>query len=170
MLLPAIIDIEASGFGAGSYPIEIGWIEQSGKAHCHLIRPFEHWTHWDKSAERLHGISRVTLSSAGKAPEFVAEALNASLVGKTVYSDAWSHDMCWLGCLFDAAGIVQRFRIESLLTMLSEQEKDSWSAVLEEVRKKEKLTRHRASSDARVIQKCFGAIVENRARPNQLTG
>ena len=35
--LPTILDIEASGFGPGSYPIEIGFVTGAGKAWCSLI-------------------------------------------------------------------------------------------------------------------------------------
>lgn len=170
MQLPAVIDIEASGFGAGSYPIEAGWVEADGKAHCYLIKPFEHWIHWDEQAQSLHGITRALLNSKGKAPKEVCLKLNASLQGRVVYSDAWSHDMCWLGRLFEEAEVRQAFRMESILTLLNEEEKNHWSAMLDQVRKVETMTRHRASADARVIQKCFRAIKTQDPRHNQLTG
>jgi len=36
---PSIKDIEASGFGAGAYPIEVGYMTHHGKRRCSLITP-----------------------------------------------------------------------------------------------------------------------------------
>jgi hypothetical protein len=44
MSLPTIIDIEASGLGKGSYPIEVGFISGKGETGCTLIKPLAHWT------------------------------------------------------------------------------------------------------------------------------
>ena len=43
-LAPAVLDVEASGFGRSSYPIEIGVVFPDGHAYCTLIRPESHWT------------------------------------------------------------------------------------------------------------------------------
>ena len=59
--LPCVIDIEASGFGRRSYPIEVGYVLPDGRAVCMLIRPAVEWEHWDESAARTHGITRATL-------------------------------------------------------------------------------------------------------------
>ena len=53
---PSIIDVEASGFGAKSYPIEIGVVRHDGAKWCKLIRPFDHWVHWDDEAEALQDL------------------------------------------------------------------------------------------------------------------
>jgi hypothetical protein len=34
-----VIDVEASGFGRGSYPIEVGFVLPDGEAVCTLVRP-----------------------------------------------------------------------------------------------------------------------------------
>ncbi len=47
MSLPTIIDIEASGFGRGSYPIEVGFITADGKTGCSLIKPEAQWKSWN---------------------------------------------------------------------------------------------------------------------------
>ena len=69
MTLPVIIDIEASGFGRGSYPIEIGYYQPDGQSFCSLIRPDPAWTHWDDSAEQVHGIARPLLDIDGQRRE-----------------------------------------------------------------------------------------------------
>src|SRR3954468_2528729 len=79
--LPCVIDIEASGFGRGSYPIEIGFVLPDGTAYCTLIVPDESWTHWDGDAERIHGISRALLQRHGRSASEVANELNQRLAG-----------------------------------------------------------------------------------------
>ena len=46
---PLIIDVEASGFGSKSYPIEIGVALNDGQRFCTLILPAPNWTHWDNN-------------------------------------------------------------------------------------------------------------------------
>ena len=65
MTVPIILDIEASGFGSGSYPIEIGFSGRHGEGWCSLIRPEAEWTHWDLDAARVHGIPREVLIERG---------------------------------------------------------------------------------------------------------
>ncbi|MDB5851379.1 MAG: hypothetical protein JWP29_5131, partial [Rhodoferax sp.] len=68
LLLPAptVLDVEASGFGRHSYPIEVGYVLPDGKTYCTLIRPEPTWTHWDPEAEHLHHISRETVLAMGR--------------------------------------------------------------------------------------------------------
>ncbi len=80
----AVLDIEASGFGRGSYPIEVGFVDAQGGAFCSLIRPEPDWLHWDASAEALHGISREALQRHGRPPAWVADQLNQRLAGQVV--------------------------------------------------------------------------------------
>lgn len=158
MHLPCVIDIEASGFGSGSYPIEIGFVTSAGTAHCTLVRPTQNWTYWNKEAEQLHGISRQLLEQKGKTVTLVASWLNDLLQGMTVYSDGWANDMCWLGKLFDEAGVIQQFRIESILMLLNEQEKECWTPVHNEVIGRCQRKRHRASLDAKNIQQTYKSV------------
>lgn len=149
---PAIIDIEASGFGANSYPIEIGLALSDGSGYCSLIRPQNEWDHWDSAASRIHGISRETLATHGKVAATVAEELNRLLRGQTVYSDAWANDLSWVALLFEAADRLQGFRVESLRALMSDAQAACWDRVRAQVTHDLKLTRHRASSDARILQ------------------
>ncbi|MEJ1297937.1 MAG: hypothetical protein RNU03_05225 [Candidatus Sedimenticola sp. (ex Thyasira tokunagai)] len=153
--LPPVIDIEASGFGASSYPIEIGVILPDRSACCYIIKPRKEWTFWSTEAELVHGISREQLQQHGSAPETVAIALNNQLKGQTIYTDAWGHDSSWLGKLYNAAGVSQEFRLESIRYLMSEQQTKSWHETKEQVLRELNLPRHRASSDALVIQETF---------------
>ena len=92
MDVPAIIDLEASGFGRGSYPIEVGVSLADGTIHSALIKPPEHWSHWSEDAEAIHGITRDYLQEHGKTPRDVAMELNELLSGQVLFSDAWSFD------------------------------------------------------------------------------
>ena len=152
------IDVEASGFGSGSYPIEIGVALADGRGKCTLIRPEEHWTHWSQDAEKLHQISRETLLIKGRSPLNAAMLLNEWLDGKTVYSDAWGNDSCWVAMLFEQAGLHQRFKIDSVVSLMSASQMDRWHEVKQDVAERMKLGRHRASADALVLQKTLEAM------------
>ena len=148
----AILDIEASGFGRGSYPIEIGVAAADGRLFCGLVRPEPDWLHWDVAAEGLHGITRELLQRHGHPAAWMAAQLNELLGGQTVYCDGWGQDYPWLSRLFDAAGVQPAFRLDDLRGLLSESDAQRWRGVTDAVRARQQLTRHRASSDARVLQ------------------
>lgn len=150
--LPIVIDVEASGFGAGSYPIEIGLVMGDGRAHCCLVRPETDWTHWEARAEAVHGLDRDTLVRVGRPVQEVAHWLNGLLRGHTAYSDAWGHDYTWLSRLFEAAHSSPTFRLEALSGLLAEPELMIWHAAREAVEAGLGERRHRASVDARVLQ------------------
>ncbi|MEE8616289.1 MAG: hypothetical protein V3T11_13880, partial [Roseateles sp.] len=57
-----------------------------------------------------------------------------------------------------AAGLLPSFRLEDLRRLLSEDEAQRWRAVTEAVRRRQALTRHRASSDARVLQLALAEV------------
>ena len=153
--LPVVIDIEASGFGQGSYPIEVGLALQDGSTHCFLIQPLSHWSHWSQEAEDIHGIAHDTLLRHGKPARWVAEQLNRLLAGQTAYTDAWGNDNSWLGRLYEEVGLGQRYRLETIRRLLSETQAAAWSETREALRWRLKARRHRASSDALVLQRTY---------------
>jgi hypothetical protein len=152
MTVPIIIDFEASGFGQGSYPIEVGFSGRHGEGWCSLIRPEEDWTHWDNNAANMHKIPREVLVERGNTALFVAEQLNFFLSGRTVYTDGWGQDYVWMARLFDAAGLTARFKLVDLFEIIDESQQAQWHSTKEEVVKELCVARHRASSDARVLQ------------------
>ncbi|MDH4052370.1 MAG: hypothetical protein OEU93_12420 [Rubrivivax sp.] len=157
--MPCTLDIEASGFGRDSYPIEVGFVRDDGFSLCTLIRPQPDWTHWDASAAGLHGISRDTLQRHGRPVAEVARALNEALAGCTVYCDGWAHDYPWLGRLFDAADAVPAFRLESAACLLPGGALDALGAACLRARAELGVQRHRASVDARVLQRALRSLV-----------
>lgn len=152
MSLPTVLDVEASGFGRNSYPIEIGFVLPDGHTFCTLIRPLDHWTHWDAQAALTHHIPRTLLETRGQSVVEVAQKLNRDLRGMTVYSDGWVNDYSWLGALFDAADMTPSFRLENLRVLLTEAEAEQWHVIKEQIGAERGANRHRASADARLLQ------------------
>jgi hypothetical protein len=155
LLPPCVLDIEASGFGRHSYPIEVGYVMPDGRAACMLVRPMAGWTHWDPAAEKVHGIGRGTLVAHGQAARDVALALNHDLTGHTVYCDGWAHDYPWLAALFDAAELRAAFRLESVSALLDEARLERLDEARHRALTEMGLTRHRASNDARALQRAL---------------
>jgi hypothetical protein len=159
--VPAVIDLEASGFGSLSYPIEIGFALPNGRLECTLVRPEKGWTHWDDAAYQVHGISRELLLAFGKPAEQVALWLNKHLQGMTVYSDAWGHDYAWLATLFDAANLAPSFKLDHLASIMPECEAARWNQVHNEIELELGLKRHRASNDALMLQRTWLRLMES---------
>ncbi len=152
---PFIIDVEASGFGSSSYPIEIGLALEKEKRYCSLITPVSNWTHWDKKAEKTHQVTREVLMRHGKPAIEVAMELNAILEQATVFSDGWGVDKPWITRLFASTGIRCLFSVSPLERILSEHQMNIWHETKERIIKKLRLTRHRASADAFIIQETY---------------
>lgn len=163
---PCVLDIEASGFGQGSYPIEIGWVLPDGRARCTLVLPAPHWQHWDEQAAALHGIGRDKLLSHGRSAQQVARMLNEDLAGQTVYCDGWAHDYSWLGALFDAADLVPRFRLETVSRLLEEPQLQALGMARAQALRELGLQRHRASNDARALQRALLHVRQQGRRPS----
>jgi hypothetical protein len=159
---PAVLDIEASGFGRRSYPIEVGCILPDGQTFCTLIRPEPDWVHWDPEAEKLHHISRELAETVGRSALDVAQLLNTHLRGQTVYSDGWANDFTWIGALFEAVDMSPYFKLENLRSLLNEDEAARWHAVKAQVAQELGEQRHRASSDARVLQRTLQRLMAQR--------
>jgi len=162
-VLPCVLDIEASGFGRGSYPIEIGFVLPDGSAYCTLIVPDEAWTHWDDGAERIHGISRAVLRRHGRTAAEVAAELNHRLAGRSVYCDNWAHDYAWLARLFESAAVEPTFRLRHLRELMDEQAAERFDDARRVVSRHLQLRRHRASSDARVLQLSLARVWQDDA-------
>jgi hypothetical protein len=152
---PYIIDVEASGFGSASYPIEIGLALEQGERFCTLIRPPDQWAHWDERAQAVHGISREVLFSHGLGVVEVASELNRRLENKFVFSDAWAVDNAWVIKLFAAARMEQAFSLWTLESVMREPQIEIWLETRDAVAAELRIERHRASNDALIIQETF---------------
>jgi hypothetical protein len=162
--IPIIIDVEASGFGAGSYPIEVGIAMPEGSDYCRLIRPEPGWTRWDEDTEKVHGITREILHNHGIPVTEVAAQLNEILENKVVYSDGWGYDQTWLSLLFHHAGAQLRFQLEPLTAIMSDHQMRMWERTKWGVIREFNLKRHRASSDAKILQLTYLRSLEIKLR------
>lgn len=130
------MDIEASGFGPQSYPIEIAWSNEDGDIQRYLINPstIPEWTHWNPASEQIHGIERQRLERNGWNPAYVANRLYEDLQGKIVYTDAPVFDQQWVEQLFTALHQPPPFQCqhidELLLTTLRKPHDAVWEVML----------------------------------------
>ncbi len=152
---PSIIDIESSGFGPDSYPIEIGVALSRGQRYSTLVQPVESWDYWDPKAESIHGLSRENLQNYGKPIRQIAEELNALLGTETVYSDGWVVDAPWVDKLFYFAFLARSFRVSPLENVLTEEQMAIWHTTKDEIVSANQIRRHRASTDAMLIQETY---------------
>jgi len=152
---PTIIDVEASGFGPQSYPIEVGVVRHDGERYCRLIKPFDDWDFWEISAEKVHGITRLHLMQHGISGADMCFELNQFLGKHTAYSDGWVVDSPWLNTLYERAGIEMSFHISSLEMILNENQMNLWHGTQDKVIHQLQLKRHRASNDALIIKQTF---------------
>lgn len=122
------LDVEASGLGVKTYPIQVGWANMGLQAWDHLIRPTEKWLtrfDWQIEAEEIHGLDQADLDRYGHDPRSVALAVNNALADRYVVSDAQSFDQAWLDVLYLAADVTPSFRLyswEDLILKLSNDE------------------------------------------------
>lgn len=89
--------------------------------------------------------------------------MNQRLHGSVAYCDGWAHDYPWLARLYDAAELTPSFRLEHLLSLLDEDQARRFDALKRQVIAESGLQRHRASTDARMLQ-----LALRRLRPASL--
>lgn len=118
------LDLEASGLGPLSYPIEVAWKSTAGQSDSFLINPdsVPGWDFWDEYAEELHNLCLSELREEGISAVAACERLNKQLQGQDVLSDAWEFDSFWLSRLFEAAEQTMAFRLIGLPALLSPEE------------------------------------------------
>ena len=152
---PIIIDVEASGFGGTSYPIEVGVALDDDTTYCSLILPAPEWNHWDADAEKVHRIAREVLRTHGKPLREVASSLNALVAGRTAYTDGWVVDKPWLTTLFHEARVPMTFRVSALEMILTPQQMERWHETKDRLLAEATRDRHRASFDAWIVQETY---------------
>lgn len=116
----AVLDLEASALGEGSYPIEVGVVLVEGatqplRTWSTLIRPTQTWLNdglWSPASARIHGLSQEMVKQQGHAVEHVCDWLNSLLQSTAIVAtDAPGYDQDWLDTLFRAAGREQLFTL-----------------------------------------------------------
>ena len=159
----AFVDVEASGLGPYSWPIEVGWAIGAEPPRSVLVRPAEGWSMqaWEKSAEALHRIPPDRLLAEGRDALDVALGLNAALGACTVYSDAPDYDSFWLFRLYDAAGVRPNYRLADLADLLTPLWRGAPDALVREATVRAPHT-HRAAADVAHLQAMHAIALERR--------
>ncbi len=160
----AFIDLEASGLGPKSWPIEVGWGFHGWPPRSLLIKPAEAWSleAWEKSAEELHQISPDKLIREGTPPLEVALVLNAAFANAEVFSDAPSFDGFWLYRLYEAAGVRANFKLHNLASLISSLTDVTPEELTEKASQKAPHT-HRAEQDVRHMQALYQLALDEAA-------
>ena len=158
----AFIDLEASGLGPQSWPIEVGWAIGDARPQSQLIQPDVTWREesWEPSAEALHQISIGKLKKNGSKPPDLCNLLNDKLTGHKVYSDAPDWDAFWLSRLFQAAKVRQKFSLHSMADLINPMIQGREEAVLAQADSLAP-TRHRAAEDVVYLQTLYRLAREN---------
>jgi hypothetical protein len=125
----AFADIEASGLMEGGFPVEIAWRMRESKGSV-LVKPCDTWDleAWDPDAERIHGLDRDHLISAGTSVSDVAAVLNELFSSKMVYTDSPEQDAVWFDMIHAAADVPRRYRVISISRILAKMGFDAESA------------------------------------------
>lgn len=140
-----VLDFEASGITKDDtgYPIEVGYTNGHIQRE-YLIKPLDHWTHWDWYAEKfVHKIEREWLEFKGISPVLVCNFMNEDLYGKTVYCNGGKHDKAWCNKLFNDCGIERKFNLVHYQVLRPYQE--GYDGLTEEL---DRYVEHRALPDA----------------------
>ena len=157
---PCFIDFEASSLDLiCSYPIEVGVCLPGGVTQSWLIKPAPLWRDWSEEAAKVHGISRDLLEQKGHNVIDVARALNRVIPERAI-CDALTHDSFWLYQLFKAAKAPVRFELESIASILSNQQINSWAITRRRIIMETGLLTHRAGNDARILHETWKRIVK----------
>lgn len=158
----AFIDLEASGLGSKSWPVEVAWGFVDGPPRSLLIRPDAAWPDeaWDKGAEALHGLTRVALRREGSDVREVCRTLNRALGRAEVYSDAPDWDAFWLIRLFSAGGVRQEFSILDYARLIGELA-GTRTGELQERAGRLAPRRHRAAADVAHLQTLYRLAAES---------
>ncbi|XQW86272.1 hypothetical protein ACOYR1_05970 [Thalassotalea piscium] len=158
-----MLDIEASGLGHESYPIEVAYVSSTGDRNSYLIKSTDEWINdglWCSDAESsIHKISQDMLAQHGIPPFVVANSLNEALSGKLVLCNDLDYDGVWLTQLFKAANVGVMFSltdIRYLYEYLGESKthnfKQSYDAIVPS-------TIHRALPDAQRFVEAFNMAI-----------
>lgn len=154
-LAAIFMDIEASGLGPRSYPIEIAWkCSRTGESDLFLINPASAfgWCDWDLRAAQMHGISQTMLSEEGIDVRSACQRLNSALAGREVISDALEFDYFWVRRLFEAGMMHPAFTMRGIDALLSGEQLVQYRLVA-----KAQVRRHRAMADVDDLLACLAA-------------
>ncbi|BFT31158.1 hypothetical protein D210916BOD24_23340 [Alteromonas sp. D210916BOD_24] len=162
------LDIESSGFGDASYPIEVAWMSEQGLSDDFLIKPCADWLergYWDDHAEHsVHGISKAQLLAEGIDTFSAVSRLNESLQGKLLFCDMLALDGEWLTTLFIQARVAPFFKLADINQLYEFWGADKTDAFKQIINQLARDKQHRARSDAEHYIQAFKQLPEALAR------
>lgn len=179
----AVLDFEASGLGAGTYPIEVGVSiiglptdehpgGMAGDPKSWMISPSKEWLErgkWDMAAQAIHGIDQDTLVGYGIAAVAVIAGLERVVAGCRVVADGVDEvDEHCLRRLYAAIGRQPPFVLESIEPLYHDLITDVGEI---DAAKAEAMARfphrHRAGDDARRIAEVLRILRERYVRSGE---
>lgn len=149
------MDLEASGLGPRSYPIEVAWkCAATGESDSFLINPESAygWNDWDPVAAEIHGISREELKEEGISVREACKRLNQFLGDREVISDALEFDYFWMRRLFEAGMMKPTFKMQGIDHVLEGEQLIQYRLVASA-----QVRTHRAMNDVDDLIKCLAA-------------
>lgn len=167
-----VLDVEASGLGHSSYPVEVAYASSSGREESYFIKPTSYWLEhgeWDENAERLHGLSHQQLLQQGDNIVSVALQLNKYLCGKLVMCHDLTFDGFWLTQLFKAANTSVTFHLIDLSELFDFWGEEKAHLYKEEYGKTLNTNEHRALPDAKRFVEAYRAFLKRQRLLSGLT-
>ncbi|MDA9004068.1 hypothetical protein N9J26_01115 [bacterium] len=149
-----IIDIEASGLHADSYPIEIA-VLIDGHTRAWLVKPEPQWTYWNDTAESIHGMTRDYLFEHGLPVAQVADELKHHVNGAELFSDAVTWDADWADTLFFNSHSIRNFCISSIYEFMTDEQVEAFKENKVRLAACGRYREHRAEEDVRLIHEAF---------------
>ncbi len=157
-----VIDIEASGFGNDSYPIEFAWGNSRLGIDSFLINPASlvDWTHWSVEAEQVHHIARHTLLTEGIDPTQAWTQISELFAVYRVYSDNPPYDAGWLrafSCLGVNTSLIQVHDTGDIIRRHLDDQQNDCDSVEHIYRQAAQISppTHRAASDVAFLLKAI---------------
>lgn len=158
MVLPPILDFEASSLSDTSYPISAGLVV-AGQVYYWVIKPQADWIDWSLESQAIHGLRRSFIEEHGVPAHQVYAEITEKLNGhEVIYSDAPAWESLWLQRLG-----AFNLRIADIGELIGSNQREGFSTELARTFANNNLTQHRADHDALAI-----ALTVEKLRTNEV--
>lgn len=156
MLLPPILDFEASSLSDTSYPISAGLVVAE-QVYYWIIKPEPDWIDWSLQSQAIHGLKRSFLEEHGVPVRQVYAEITEKLNGhEVIYSDAPAWEGLWLQRLG-----AFNLRIADIGELIGNDRREGFSNELAKTFANNKLIQHRADHDALAIALTIEKLLRN---------
>lgn len=156
MVLPPILDFEASSLSDTSYPISAGLVV-AGQVYYWIIKPESDWIDWSLQSQAIHGLKRSFLEEHGVPVRQVYAEITEKLNGhEVIYSDAPAWEGLWLQRLG-----AFNLRIADIGELIGNDRHEGFSSELAKTFANNKLMQHRADHDALAIALTIEKLLKN---------